>query len=129
VDGWPQVSGYAGTAATRMLSRIAVLFRDQQTPAKYDYTRVMMVVKRCGFYAILLVLPDHSFPPLPRVSKMPTTGGMISRFHLPMRAHPRHADAPTAVTHVTRAPPTAPGHGQQKQPVATTGADITAAPP
>ena len=44
----------------------------------------------------------------------PTTGGMISQFHLPMRAHPRCADAPTVVTHVTRASPTAPGHSQQK---------------
>jgi len=44
-----------------------------------------------------------------------------------LRAHPRCVDATTAVTHVVHASPTAPGHGQQKQPVATTGADITAA--
>jgi len=31
-----------------------------------------------------------------------------------------------SVTHVARVPPTAPGHGQQKQPVPITGADITA---
>jgi len=40
-------------------------FRDQQTPAKYDYTRVSMVVKRCGFYAIRHACPDRSFPTPP----------------------------------------------------------------
>jgi len=53
---------------------------------------------------------------------MPTTGGMISRFHLPTRAHPRRAND-------GHPRPTAPGHGQQKWTIATTAADITAAPP
>jgi len=53
---------------------------------------------------------------------------MISRFQLRTRAHPHRADVPMVVTHVASAPPTTPGHGQQKLPIATTGADITAAP-
>ena len=66
-DGWPRVNGYAGTAAARTISRIPVLFRDQRNRAKYEYTRLTMVVKRCGFYAIRHARPDRSFPPLPRV--------------------------------------------------------------
>jgi len=60
VNGWPCVSGYAGTAATHMLSRILVLFRDQRTRAN-DYTRVTMVMKRCSFYAIRCAHPDCFF--------------------------------------------------------------------
>jgi len=37
-------------------------------------------------------------------------------------SHRANPNAPTAVTHVAPAPPMAPGHGQQKCPVATTGA-------
>jgi len=56
---------------------------------------------------------------------MPTTGGMISRFQLPTCAHLRLADGGhprrTRATHRSWPRPA-------KRPVATMGADITAAP-
>ena len=128
MDGWSCVSGYTGSAAARTLSRIPVLFRDQRTRAKIqkcDYTRITMVVKRCGFYAIRRARPDHSFPPQrvgPQRRRQRVAGSHGFTFHAcPPTLHRRRS--PTS-----RAPPTASGHGQQKRPVATTGADITAAP-
>ena len=61
-----------------------------------------------------------------RPTKMPTMGGMISRFHLPMYTHPRCADVPMAVTHVALAT-----HGSRPAKTArhNHGVDITAALP
>jgi len=127
VDGRPHVNGYAGNAAARTLSRIAVLSRDQRTRAKYDYTHYPHNDGR----EKMRFLRHPPCPPIPllpstaesRPTKTPTMGGMISQpVSFCKCAHPRHADSGhprcTRATHV-------PGHGQQKRPVATTGVDIT----
>jgi len=106
----------------RHLSHIPVLFRDQRT----QQNMTTMVVKRCGFCAIRSARPDRSFP-WSRPTKTPTTGGMIShsRFHFPrVPTHVVLTHRRRSVTNVARAPPTAPGRGQQKRPVATPGADM-----
>jgi len=126
VDGWPHVNGYASTAAIHMLSRIQVLIRHQRNRAKYDYTHVTMAVKRCG---IVVAAPSHL--PLPPGPHPPSTAesrptNTSTSLILPSHARqpmPRQRQSPTScVRH-----PQPPGHGQQKQPIATTGADITAA--
>jgi len=95
--------------------------KDSSKNAKYDYTHVTMGVKRCGFYAIRCA---RFFPPPPRVRPQ-ICRQPVARSH----GFTFHACPPTAVAHVAHTSPKAPGHGQQKCPVTTTGADITAALP
>jgi len=132
VDGWPRVNGHAGLCWHHR--RLHAIPHTCPFQGLKESSKIGLYPRHDGHEKIRF-LCHPSCPPgllLPstaesRPSKTPTTGGMISRFHLPTRAHLRRTDS--SHPRRTRAPPTAPGQGQQKCPVATTGSDITAAPP
>jgi len=115
VDGWPHVNGYAGTTAAARYQE----YRPFQ--GSKESSKIWLEPHNDGREKMRFLrhLPCPPRPLLPSTAgsmrtKAPTTSGMMSRFQLRTRAHPCRTAAPTAVTHIARAPPTASGHGQQK---------------
>jgi len=80
-------------------------------PRNHRYAGIWLYPRNDGrekmrFLRHLPCLPGPLLSPLPSVRphKTPIMDGTISRFQLRTHAHPRHADAPTVVTHVERVP-------------------------